>query len=267
MAFWGRSFLYDGQPSERFGLYIQNIDANAVNQSMGNASMEIQETKIWRKATPYFYGATPSPKLSFSFSATSNNEIDASTFELIQKWLFSSRTYKPLQIDQFDLQDVYFNAILQEPEILRVGNLIHGFSCTVECDSPYAYKFPQTTNYSYGASVVDATETYYNLSDDSGNYLYPTSLIVTMNNENGGFSITNLDDNDRIVSFSDLVGNEILTISSIYQTISSSTGLRRLSHSNKKFLRLVPNRNRLRIQGNVASIQMVNTWIAKKISG
>lgn len=267
MAFFGRSFIFNNQPSELFGLYIMDIDANAINSSMGNSSMEIKEKKIFRRPTPYFLGATPMPKLEFELSAYAENEMDASSFEIVQKWLFSSREYKKLQIDQPDIQDVYFNCIFNNPKIDRVGNLIRGFTSSIQCDSPYAYKFPQTTTYTYTASVIDSTETYYNMSDDDGDYLYPLSLVVTMNNEVGGFSITNLDDNNRVVSFSDLSANEILTISPTYQTISSSTGLKRLGNSNKKFLRLVPNRNRLRIQGNVASISMVNQFIAKKIGG
>lgn len=265
--FYGRAFIYGGVPSEQYGLYIADLDANGINQSMGSTAMEIMEKKIFRKATPYFFGSTPSPKLSFSFSAYAENEIDAIQFEAIQKWLFSSRTYQKFQIDQYDIQDVYFNAILNSPQINRVGNLIQGFSCTVECNSPFAFKFPQTTTYTYTASVVDSTEIYLNLSDDIGDYLYPDSLVVTMNNIGGDFSITNLDDSNRVVSFTGLSANEVLTISPLYQTISSSTGLKRLGLSNKKFLRLVPNINRLRIQGNVASIVMVNSWLAKKISG
>lgn len=267
MAFYGRSFLYNDIPSELYGLYIADIDANAINESMGSSSMDIYERKIYRKATPYFYGSTPSPKLEFEFSAFSEQELDATQFESIQKWLFSSRSYKRFAIDQPDIQNIYFNAILNEPKIKRVGNLIQGFSCTVTCDSPFANLYPQTTTYTYTASVVDSTETYLNLSDDTGDYLYPTQMIITMNNTDGEVSITNLDDGNRVMSFTDVQPNEILTVSPLYQTIESSTGLKRMGNFNKKFLRLVPNKNRLRIQGNVASIVMINQWISKKISG
>lgn len=267
MGFFGRSFIFDGIPSERFGLYIMDINSNAISSSMGSSSMDILEKKIYRKAMPYFFGATPSPKLEFSFSAYSEQEMDAVQFEAVQRWLFSSRSYKRFQIDQPDLQNIYFNVILNDPEIKRVGNLIQGFGCKVICDSPFAYKFPKTTTYTYTATVVNATETYYNLSDDKGDYLYPNELVITMNNTNGDISITNLDDDDREMEFMNLSANEVLTISPLYQTIRSSTGLKRMNNFNKKFLRLVPNRNRLHIQGNVSSIAMTNQFIAKKIGG
>jgi phage-related protein len=267
MAFYGRSFIYDGVPSETYGLYISDIDANAVNQSMGSTSVEIREQKVYRRATPYFYGATPNTKLSFTFSAFSEQEIDASLYQLIQKWLFSSRSYKTFQIDQPDIQDIYFNAILNDPKTNRVGNLIQGFTCDVVCDSPYAFKFPKTTTYTYTASDVDDTQVYYNESDDRYSYLYPSSLVVTMNNVGSEFSITNETDSDRVVSFTGLSASEVLTISPSLQTISSSTGLTRLSNSNKKFLRLLSGENSLRFQGNISSIAMTNQWIAKKIGG
>lgn len=266
MSFFGHSFIYDSTPSELFGLYIRDLDASAINSSMGNSSMEIVEKKIYRKATPFFYGATASPRLSFPFAAYADQEIDAESFSLIQKWLFSSTSYKQFQISQIDMQDVLFYAILNEPKIERVGNLVRGFTCTVECNSPFAYRFPKATTYTYTVSTVDSTETYYNGSDYTGDYLYP-NLVITMNNFAGDISITNLDDSNRVSSFVDLQANEVLTINCGLQTISSSSGLRRLSNSNKNFLRLVPGVNRLRIVGNVASVVMTNQWIAKKISG
>lgn len=266
MSFHGSSFIYNGKSSDLFGLRIASIDAGAINKSMGSASVEIFEKKIYRRANPYFYGASVAPKLSFPLSAFAEEDIDAGLFQLIQKWLFSARTYQTLQIDQEDVRDIYFSAFLTEPEINRVGNLIRGFSCTVMCNSPFAYRFPKTTTWNYTQQIVDSTETYYNGSDDIGTYLYPR-IVLTMNNIEDDMSITNLDDSNRVFSFSGLAAGEILTIDNDLQTISSSTGLKRLSNFNKNFLRLVPGRNRLRIQGNISSLAMTCQWIARKIGG
>ena len=266
MAFYGASFIYNGVPSETYGLRIAEIDADAVTRTMGSSAMEIYEQKIYRRAQPYFFGATPSPKLSFPFSAFSEDEIDADLFQRIQKWLFSSRSYKKFQIDQPDVQNIYFNAILNDPQIVRVGNIIKGFSCMVTCDSPFAWNFPKTTLYEYTSSVVDSVEIFNNTSDDIGNYLYP-SLEITMNNIGGDLRIENESDSNRITEFDALSPSEIIDIDSSLQTLSSSTGLRRLTNFNKKFLRLIPGINRLHIQGNVASIAMTTQFVAKKLGG
>lgn len=268
MAFYGRTFIYNGVPSELYGLYISDIDSNAIAQSMASSSMEIKEQKIFRRPTPYFLGATPSPKLQFQMSAFSEGEIDADLFQLISKWLFSSRTYQKLQIDQEDMRNVYFNCILSDPKIIRAGNIIVGFSCTVICDSPYAWLAPKTTVYGWAnPNINDARVTFYNASDDIGSYLYPEQVVVKMNNFGGTVDVVNTDDDDRLFSFQLLSPSEILTINCDAQTISSSTGLKRLSNFNKNFLRFVPGPNRLLVSGNVAEIYITTTFIAKKIGG
>ena len=266
MSFYGSSFSYDNIPSELYGLRISSIDSQAVNESMGSSDVEIMNKKIYRRATPYFYGSTPSPVLSFEMSAYSAQEIDAEFFQLIQKAYFSSRSFKKLQIFQYDMQDVYFNCILKSPKIVRIGNLLTGIKFEVVCDSPFAWRFPKVTNYTYTSSVVNDNVIYNNTTDDTGNYTFP-SLIITMNNIGGDLSITNSDDNNRIFSFTGLSPNEILTIDCSLQTISSSTGLKRLSNFNKNFFRLLPKVNHLHIAGSITSIAMTVQTIAKKIAG
>jgi phage-related protein len=266
MAFYGCSFLYDGVPSELYGLRISDIDVDAINRSMGSSSMDVYEQKVYRRATPYFFGATPSPKLVFTLSAFSEEEMDAAHFQLVQKWLFSSRKYKQLQIDQIDMLDIYFSCILNQPEIVRVGNKIQGFSCQVECDSPFAWKFPTTITYAYEQAVVDDTVIFNNTSDDSGSYLYP-QLVITINNTGDNIKITNESDDNRIFEFTGLLANEVLTIDCSLETVSSSTGLKRLENFNKKFLRLVSGVNRLHIQGDAESIAMTTQFVARKIGG
>ena len=268
MAFFGRSFMFDGVPSEVYGLYIMDIDANAINQSMASSSMEIKEQKVFRRPTPYFLGATPSPKLQFEFSAYSEEGIDADTFQIIARWLFSSRKYKKLQIDQEDIRNIYFNCIMNDPKIVRVGNIIQGFTCTVLCDSPYAWLYPRTVSYTYtDPNLNDSPITFYNASDDSGSYLYPDSLIITMNNFGGNCRIVNTSDNDRTFLLSNLLAGEVITMDCNLQTISSSTGLKRLENFNKNFLRLSPGVNYLKLTGNVGSLSMTTKFVAKKISG
>jgi phage-related protein len=88
-----------------------------------------------------------------------------------------------------------------------------------------------------------------------------------MNLFGGNIVITNLDDASRQFYFTDLSPSEIVTVDNSLQTVSSSSGLRILSKFGKKFLRLVPGVNRLRIAGNVASIAMTTVLISKKIGG
>jgi len=263
MPFYSSSFVYDSRPSSYFNLYVSEIGGDGSSTWNGASSMEIYNKKLYRRSTPYFYGSAVGDNMEFELSFTSPEDIDSRTSELIQKWLFSSRSYKKLMIVQPDMQDVYMNVILNDPQVVREGNLIRGYTCTAQCDSPFGgWKFPKTKVYTYTAEVIDNTVTFNNSSDDGGNYLYP-QLLITMNNAGGDITITNQSDGDRVFSFIDLSPNEILTVDNSLQQISSSTDLKRMSKFNKKFFRLIPGINTIRFQGNVSSIAMTYQFVAK----
>jgi phage-related protein len=227
--------------------------------------MDIVEEKIYRKAIPYHLGSTPNSKLSFSISAFSEEDLDADMVARIEKAYFSHRTYKPFMIYQPDLEDVYWLAILQDPRFHKIGNIAKGVSFTVSCNAPYGFHYPHQTAWTFTDPTVDQTVIFNNTSDDSGDYLLP-QLVITMNNTaDADLSITNSDDGNRNFVFTDLSQNEVIIMDCYRQTLSSSTGLRRLSKFNKKYLRLVNGLNHLRIQGNVASIVMTTQFISKKI--
>ena len=264
--FFGHTWIFDGVPSELYNLYIRDLEPNAVSKSMGSNSFDIYDQKLYRRPIPYWYGMSPSSRLSFSFSAYSPEEIDSGTMELVQKWLFSNNQYKKFQVDQEDLRDTYWMAVFNQPQIVRIGNKIYGFEATIECNAPYAFCFPKTTTYTFTEDIVDSTQTFYNGSDETSYYLFP-KLVITINNIGDDISITNLDDDNRVMSLFGLSANEVITMDCDLQTISSSMGLKRLSLFNKHFLRLVPGRNRLRMQGNIASIVMTTQFISKRISG
>jgi phage-related protein len=265
MGFYGKSFSFNGIPSEEFGLRISELDADGVNQTMGSASIDIVEDKIYRKYKPYFYGVTASPKMSFPMSAFSETDIDGNLFAKIQKAYFSARNYKKFQIHQEDLSDIYFESMLIDPQITKIGNVGKGISFTVLSSSPFAWHFPKMTAYTFTDAFVSSTVTFNNQSDYMEDYLYPM-LTITMNSESSpSLYITNLDDGNRRFELIELLQGEIITMDCLRQTLISSTGFPRLSKFNKRYLRLVNGQNRLQIQGNVSSIVMTTQFISKKI--
>jgi len=161
MSFYGRSFIFNGIPSESFGLYISDLDASGVSNSMGSYDVEVKEKKIFRRPTSYFYGASSIPHLEFDMTVLAEEELTAEDFEGVQKWLFGQDGYKTLQIDQYDMQEVVFYVILNSPEIIRVGNKIYGCKFRVICNSPFGFTFPKTYTCVYTSSVVDAMESFY----------------------------------------------------------------------------------------------------------
>ena len=266
MSFYGSSFLFDGIASEQYSLRISDLDISAINEAMGSFDVEIKEQKILRRTVPYFYGAYATPHLEFDMSCYSEDELTAADYQLIQKWLFGQSLYKKLQIVQYDMQDIFWWAILNSPQTVKVGNRIMGCKFHVIANSPFGFSFPKTVTYSYTSSVVNNNEVFYNSSDDTANYMYP-SCVITMNNIGGDVTITNSNDSSRVFEFTDLQADEVITIDNSFQTISSSSGLRRLGNFNKHWLRFVPGINNLNIQGNVLSIAITFSNIVKKIGG
>jgi len=45
--------------------------------------------------------------------------------------------------------DVFANAILIDPKIEKIGNLIRSITCTVVADAPWFWKTPKTSLYSW----------------------------------------------------------------------------------------------------------------------
>lgn len=263
MPFYSSKFIYNGTSSDYFDLYISEIGGDGSSEWSGSGSMEIYNKKLYRRSTPFFYGSAIGDNLEFELSFNSSEDIDSRKSELIQKWLFSSRSYKKLMIIQPDMQDVYMNVILNNPQVVRDGNLIRGYTCTAQCDSPFGgWKFPKTKAYNYTAEVIDSTVVFNNSSDDTGAYLYPI-LELTMNNAGGEITITNQSDAGRVFSFTSLSPSEVVTVDNSLQQISSSTDLKRMSNFNKKFFRLIPGVNTLRFQGNIQSIAMTYQFVAK----
>ena len=264
MSFYGSTFVYNDLSSDQFGLRIGELDGGGVNDLMGSNSLEIVEQKIYRRSTPFFYGSTAAPKLSFEVSAYSEQDLDGDMLAEIQRAYFSTRVYKQFKIMQSDISDTYFNALLLDPKITKIGNVGKGITFTVSCDSPFAWHYPKITTWSFAGADIDESKTFLNNSDDSGAYLYP-SLTITMNTTGGNATITNSDDGNRVFQFTGLSANEVIIMDCSRQTLSSSTGLKRLGLFNKKFLRLVPGINHLRIQGGIARIDMTTQFVAKKI--
>jgi phage-related protein len=277
MAFWGRNFIFDSIPSETYSMIISSTDGGD-GTSNGSGNVELNTQEIFRRPLPYFYGVQQTPVLEFPVSITTTEmELSAEDAALTQKWLFGQQTYKKLQIQQEDMATSYFNCFLVDPQIIRAGNIIRGFTCTVKCDAPFAWGFEKTISYDYTSfnnNPVGVTVIINNISENLY-YTYPI-ITFTMNTVGGDFAIRNLNDidpsipgdNGRSFQFGGLwvdkfgnsfilphlSPNEVMTVNHGLQTLSSSAGFKRLNSFNKKFFRLLPGYNKLAVVGNIKNL-------------
>jgi hypothetical protein len=131
--------------------------------------------------------------------------------------------------------------MLKDPEPQYVGNLNYAFTCTVSCDSPWAYGPEKTISGSASSTSTAMLEIYNSSSEDE--YLYPTVHFIMSGATPSSFYMINYSDNDRIFSFTDMPSASVeATINNDMQIITSdTTGL--LTYFNNYWFRLVPKIN------------------------
>lgn len=264
MGFYGLDFTWKGVPSETYNLYISEPGGSGEASSSGGSGIELITQQIFKKSKPYFFGVTQSPVLTFDLSISSPDEISSISSQLIERWLFGNLKYEKLEIIQPDMTTVYFNCLLTDPQKIMSGNIIKGYSFTVICDSPFGWEFEKTKTINYATNPNILPLIFDNLSDDNY-YLFPT-LIITFDSFGGNLSIVNSSDNNRTFTLTGLLAGEVITINNYLQTIESSTGNRKLSNFNKKWMRFLPGRNNLLVTGDIAQIQ-IKYQFAKKLGG
>ena len=249
MAFHAKSFVYDSIDSDTYGLQIASIEVGGMSSNKASGNTEILETFIYKKPKPYFYGIQYTSRLEFPVAFFSENEITASMLSFILNWLFNKSSYRNFAIMQDDMDEYYMQCIFTDPVVRRIGNVVYGVSGTCKLDSQFAYTRSKTITYT---NPLPTSITFQNNSHCDNGYLYPT-LNFTMGTSGGNLSMTNANDDDRIFSFTGLLGSEIVNVNNDLGIITSSTGSPILSKFNKNFLRFVPGVNVLAVSGSSVS--------------
>ena len=250
-SFNASNFVFNDIPSETYGLQIYNFGDSAPFNGIGSSNISVISQRVLRKAKPYYLGRTQEPVLEFELTFGSENSISAMERDIISSWLFGVSTYKKLYILQDDLNGAYFNCFMTNPQAVYIGNLNYAFTCTVLCDSPFAYSPVRTTSGSYTDGEVNDDFTIYNYSSDD-EYLYP-ELTFKLQSIGNSFTLTNTTDDNRQFIFTAISPSEEITMDNDLQTLTSSTGLLRLGTFNKSWLRLLPKKNAMNLQGGVES--------------
>ena len=268
MAFYGHTFIFDEIPSEFYNLYLGEFNGSGDATTAASSDVSLLTQKLFRRPVPLLWGTEQTPVLQFPLSVYSTAEITAESFSEISGWLFGQQTCKKLRICQHDMTDIYYNAFLTAPQIIREGNIIYGFTCTVICDAPWGWHEPRYHEYAYNPYEYSIADNIYFLNaSENAFYTYPTSLIITANLFGGQVSIVNVTDASRTLLIAPLLPNEVITINNDLQLMSSTLVTYPLYKlSNLIFLRLVRGTNNLVVTGNIAKFSIEYT-LAAKIGG
>lgn len=270
MSFWGLEFIYNGIPSSNFGLFISKIDGQGVLESPLGSSVKLITKKIFRNPVEFLYGVEQGPVLEFDLEFFSINPLSALDRSLVASWLFGQQKRGKLQILQDDLQNVYFNCIMDSSTASYAGNLAIGFKAHVICDSPFGWEEPKTQTETSGGTMFGPV---YVFNESADNYYTYPYVKFNCSTASAALTIQNMTDDDiigyeRKTIFTGLDNAEIITMDNKHQILLSSTDKFRLDdpYFNRVWIRLLPGTNRLYIIANVTSFQI--TWdVAKKIGG
>jgi len=259
--FKGLEFIFDNKSSDFYGLKLYNSDTGSSEGDAGS-KVEILEKTILRKPKTILFGTSQNTQLEFDLIIGSTSEVDAQTRSAISRWLLGRSSYLPLSIVQEDMLSTIYYVIFTEMKPVFYGNLNYAFVAHAKCNAPWAYMSPKTSTYNYsGSSIVSTTINYNNLSDN--NDYTDTIVSFTMNGIGNYFTITNVTDNNRVFSFTNILPYETITVNGNTLEVYSSTGLKRVDSFNKGFVRFVPGINVLQIQGGINQLSFTTEFAVK----
>lgn len=234
--YYALDFIFDGKPSIEYGLKIMEINGNARKTGSGGLNLDIVMEQVADNQQAFISGVGYGKPLEFNLTISSFKPMDSRVRSAVQRWLFGHRTMKKLQFVQGDMQNIYFNCILNNPKVVSLGGVAYSFEVNVVCDSSYAWERERV--YSYTTNKFNL----YNTSDIMG-YVKPKIRFEV--EKSGDVEIKNLSNKGRVTSFKGLNQGEIITMDNSLGIIESSNGLLVLDKFNKNLFELVPYLNQI----------------------
>jgi len=254
MSISGYPFKYDGIMSDQYGLIISNIETDSKKTKIdGKKTYTTMNLPSNNKF--YMLGRQVKEPLTFDVEIT-KKECNTALIPLQQrsviKWLFDRIGFHKFEIINKDYAGTYFNCYFTDEEALNYGVGCVGYKFTVVCDASWAWENPRT--YSYTITSTPTVINFINNSDYE-EYLIPKSVVITCGTIGGTISITNISDHNRIVQFTGLNANEVITLNDLGE-ISSSTGNSRINNWNGNRFKFKNKDNNLSVTGDVKTIQI-----------
>ena len=250
MNFYGKTFYFNNIPCDAFDLMLYDIDGGGESEGEYASPVSIEEEAVGSRWKPYFYGVKYEERLTFDITfgvntsrIDENRLLDRYETTAIADWLTGHDHYINLDIEQEDMKFVRYKAIITKLEMVTFGQIPYALKATVECDSPFAYMYPEENTFTITTS---GTASIYNRSSLNGYYM----PVITLSQSGGTFSIVNTSDANREFKFTSLPGGTgLITVQNDNCLIKCANGLNLYPYFNNQFFRLVKGNNALTITG------------------
>ncbi len=262
MAFKAYEFTFNGRSCREFGLIM--CDFNGADRVGGThtAGGKPQMETVFLRHSALLRGVEDDEKLSFPLSfglcpdrIERQQFLDRFEIEEISSWLIGHRGWGWLTIEQNDLAHVRYRCMITDLKEISSGWDTYGFTCTVQCDSHYAYMFPQEDQYNCDGEL---NINFFNRSSMNDPY-FPSLVIEPLGSR--GVSIVNQSlggvgpawgdlayvNGEKLAALPSLVGLKIRMDEN--GVLTNSEGLNLYPYYNFEMLGLVRGENKLVVTG------------------
>lgn len=268
------SFSYGGVSSEELGLYIAKVNGKSVTESSSlGADLDIREEHIPGRIRSLFYGVHENSALEFDLEFAAEDVFDRCDLEQMASVLAGKGQYEWLEIDQPDLRDVRFRCILNNFKVTTVTGEPIGMTCTVHCDSPYAWEFPKKFSVTVGSEGTAALNIY---NSSSSNRIYEPQMTISLPAGAQSFEISNANDNGRVFKLSseNAFGSPVtFNVDNDRRIINSADAhvvqncYTYIKENGYKFFRLVKGMNKLNVTAPEGTVLTIKCEFPKRIGG
>lgn len=253
MSFYASSFIFDGTPSEFFGMMIYDLDGHKQEDGTLGGHIKINEDRLSTRFSPLHYGTTQNEPMEFKLVfgvEEQRNSMDRFDLMAVSWWLMGHDQYKWLSICQPDLAGIRYKCFITELVPITVGGLHVAFEATITCDGPYAYHIPILDLIECTGSQEYLLRSPCNIQGLS--YLPKIELDIRTGSDK--LSILNTSSGDTAFTITGLEQYAPLTIQidCANGTFTADKDIDLYSCSNLEFPTLIGGDNHITVIGNVA---------------
>lgn len=246
-------FTYAGQKSETYNIILAR--ASSLPSYQVGLSYNPLYDKIKYVDRLFSYGNDKNP-LEFELEMYKETFWTVKDRKNICSWLFKNNFEDLIfanDVGETDPNNQHTDVVYNcqptgRPESCDYGNL-YGIKIKFLSSLPYATT--QLSTQYHDLSTIGSTPTIIEFVNrgNLNEYFYDTTLEIQLTGSNTSVQLKNVTDGGRIVSFTTLSTNELITMVNQLGILTSSTGLDRYSKWNKNWFRLTTGTNYIEVTG------------------
>ena len=261
----GRYFIYNNVGSKQFGLRILNLDTDRLTTLA--APLSYSSTYNRGKKRFNITGSTYEEPLEFDIEFIAERPLSLPASQKVKSWLFNKK--QPARLYSEMKKDVtrtlangvwkrdYLNCVFYNPTEIRFADGVHGYKATCLIDSVMALQEEVEYTWTRADLVNQPTTIVINVETDVDDYVFPYMEILMSEGNASDVVITNETDSDRVFELKSVDGQQTVSVDNALGTVYSDAEVSLYDNlTDKRFLRLLPGKNTLTVEGNIDTLMI-----------